>query len=87
MTLEPLEIYAILITNFVLVWMLVKLMCNGFVLIASAIYMHKYEQVDDTFTQLVNVKFGKPGAFCFMIAMLVTGILAFMFLEYLRGRY
>uniref|UniRef100_A0AAU6W4H7 Uncharacterized protein n=1 Tax=Pseudomonas phage Cygsa01 TaxID=3138529 RepID=A0AAU6W4H7_9VIRU len=84
MNLEPLEIYALLIANFVLVWMLVKLVCNGFILIASAIYLHKFDQVDDVFTSLVNLKFGKPGAFGLIIALAVTGVLSLLLLDYLR---
>lgn len=85
MNLEPLEMYAFLVASFCLSWVLVKLFCNGVVLIASAIYMHKFEQIDDTFQKLVAISFGKPAAFCLMVSGSVTGLLAFIFLSQLRG--
>lgn len=84
--LLPLEIYAVLISSFFLTWLLVKLVCNGFILIASAIYLHKFDQVDDTFDQLVKLKFGKTGAFALLTALTVLSLLCFYFLGDLRSQ-
>lgn len=84
--LPPLEIYCVLASSFLLTWLLVKLVCQGFILVAASIYLHKFEMVDETFDQLVKVKFGKTGAFSLLIALTVLSLLSFFFLSDLRGQ-
>lgn len=78
--MTPLEVLlGILGSSFVLVYLLVLFASRTLLAILAANYMNRFEQIDDTFTALVDKWFGKPWAHALVIALASSGLMCFYF--------